>query len=275
MPDVNETYHHDPYQVYLEHYVLLKVDLINRFVLKAVEDHDWKKVITEIHNFCSNDLPMYFDARKDVLYCGQGKYTPNRAITIKMLEFLFHRLVRWLAPVIPFATEEAWQTLLSKVCAVSGTTCSVHLESFDIQEITLDMTDIEKAFDFPEFWQNIKRVRSDILKELEILRTQKKIGSSLEARLILDHSLCWKDENRWVFKDWENMAGVSQISEMRSLVSGEFNAAKIIGSVKCDRCWKINIYGSLAHPRGEKPDFLVCDRCADQLAAMGFKSDSP
>lgn len=263
MPDVHTAYASDEAKVYLEQYMLLKVDVINRLVLKAIDNHDWKKVVTEIHNFCANDLSIYFDARKDVLYCGQGQHTPNREVTMNMMAFLFHTLVRWLAPIIPFATEEAWQ-------AVFGNVSSVHMLTFDIQKIDLDMEEIDMMFEFPEFWQKIKSVRSSILQDLEVMRTKKQIGSALEASVNLDHTLYWKLDNRWVFKDWESFLGVSGVNSMLSPQGSLFQVRKVIGNLKCERCWKVVVNGSLAHPdETNRPRHDLCKRCKTAVEPFG------
>jgi isoleucyl-tRNA synthetase len=275
IPDVETTHYiNNSFRVpvvNLEHYVLLKVDMINRLVIKALENHDWKKVITEIHNFCVNDLSaLYFDARKDVLYCGDfpspidmtpefkttSRVFAERETTINMMQFLFHHLVRWLAPVLPFATEEAWQSIF-------GNTSSIHTQTFDIKPITLGMDEFERMFEFSEYWQKMKSIRSDIMKELEDLRNKKVIRSSLEAMVTLDQTLTINSPEKWAFKDWENFLGVSMINSWIIAPPGYqgklFKVKKIIGHSKCDRCWKVNVKGSLSHP--VEGATRLCERC--------------
>ena len=81
---------------------------------------------------------------------------------------LFNCLVKWLAPMLPFTTEEAW--LERNPQAVS-----VHLEQFpDVPAAWRDETLAEK-------WRKIRQVRSVVTGALELERAKKTIGSSLEA----------------------------------------------------------------------------------------------
>ena len=68
-----------------------------------------------IADFANNDLSaFYFDIRKDVLYCevnpATGAQTDKRRAYRTVLDTLFHALVRWMAPVLVFTTEEVWGT---------------------------------------------------------------------------------------------------------------------------------------------------------------------
>jgi isoleucyl-tRNA synthetase len=236
-------------KVWLEHYILLRMDAINKMVLAAVENHDWKKVVLEIYNFCLNDLSMYFDARKDVLYCGGFTNTPNRVFALDTYVLIFHHLVRWLAPVIPFATEEAWQSAFGKET-------SVHCQTFDIVEFDFGLTDVEKYFEFPEFLQNIKSIRVEVMKQLEDLRSKKQINSALERHVIVPSEYYFLGFNRWVFKDWENLFGVAGAT-IRQKPGQTFKLVNHFQQ-KCERCWKHNVFGTLSHDDTSKK---LCDRC--------------
>jgi len=84
-----------------------------------------------------------------------------------VLDTLFHALVRWMAPVLVFTTEEVW-----------GTRCpdgrSVHL--LEWPEIG-DWRDEE----LNGRWALLRRARRLIFGDLEEMRARKEIGSSLEA----------------------------------------------------------------------------------------------
>ncbi len=49
----------------------------------------------------------YFDIRKDALYCDPISSVRRRA-ALTVIDRLFDRLVKWLAPFLPFTMEEAW-----------------------------------------------------------------------------------------------------------------------------------------------------------------------
>ena len=67
-------------------------------------------VVRPVLEFCSNDLSaLYFDIRKDALYCDRPDSLRRRAARTVMDE-VFARLTAWLAPLTPFPMEEAWTT---------------------------------------------------------------------------------------------------------------------------------------------------------------------
>ena len=77
-----------------------------RLVRKAYEEHDFKRVMAALLNFCSVDLSaVYFDIRKDSLYCDAPSDVRRRSARTVMAAIL-ERLLAWLAPIMPFTTEE-------------------------------------------------------------------------------------------------------------------------------------------------------------------------
>ena len=82
---------------------------------QAVDDFDFNTYVRALTDFCNEDLSaFYFDIRKDVLYCEvnpeTGVQTDRRRAYRTVLDTLFHALVRWLAPVLVFTSEEVWGT---------------------------------------------------------------------------------------------------------------------------------------------------------------------
>ena len=84
--------------------------------------YDFQGVFQKLFHFCTVDLSaLYFDIRKDALYCdAPASLTRRSARTV--LDLLFHRLTTWLAPILVFTTEEVW---LSRF---PGEDQSVHLQ---------------------------------------------------------------------------------------------------------------------------------------------------
>ena len=64
-------------------------------------------------NFCTTDLSaLYFDIRKDLLYC-DSKDSKKRRNCILVLNIILDCLLKWFAPILSFTTEEI-QLLLNK-----------------------------------------------------------------------------------------------------------------------------------------------------------------
>ena len=154
----------------LETWVLHRLAELDDLVRKAYHEHDFKKVMSALLNFCSVDLSaVYFDIRKDSLYCDAPSDLRRRSARTVMAAIL-ERLLSWLAPIMPFTTEEAF--LLS---VFADRADSVHL--LQMPETPLDWKDEALA----ARWEKIFRVRRVVTGAIEVERREKRIGSSLEA----------------------------------------------------------------------------------------------
>jgi isoleucyl-tRNA synthetase len=155
----------------LERWVLHRLQELDVLVREAYEVYDFKKIMAALVNFCAVDLSsVYFDIRKDSLYCDMPDELRRRAARTVMDEVL-KRLLAWLAPIMPFTTEEAY--LMSRF-AQDGPE-SLHLMQFP--ETPSGWADEELA----ARWEKIFSVRRVVTGALEIERREKRIGSSLEA----------------------------------------------------------------------------------------------
>ncbi|MEO1661033.1 MAG: isoleucine--tRNA ligase [Pseudomonadota bacterium] len=154
----------------LETWVLHRLAELDDLVRKAYDEHDFKRVMSALLNFCSVDLSaVYFDIRKDSLYCDAPSDVRRRSARTVMAAIL-ERLLAWLAPIMPFTTEEAF--LLS---VFADRADSVHL--LQLPETPLDWKDDALA----ARWENIFRVRRVVTGAIEVERREKRIRSSLEA----------------------------------------------------------------------------------------------
>jgi isoleucyl-tRNA synthetase len=154
----------------LERWVLHRVAELDGEVRRSYDDFDFKRAYRLIAEFCSNDLSaIYFDIRKDTLYC-EAYSSPKRRASLSVLNTLFESLTVWLAPILCFTAEEAWLARHGDV--KNG---SVHLQTFPA--IPADWRDDVLGAK----WEKIWAVRRVITGALEIERREKRIGSSLEA----------------------------------------------------------------------------------------------
>ncbi len=239
----------------LEQWVLHRLAELDEKVRTGFNAYDFQGVFQAIFNFATVDLSsFYFDIRKDVLYCDGD--TPERRAARTVLDILFHRLTTWLAPVLVFTMEEVW------------------LERYPGDESSVHLTDIPNT---PKGWRNdelaqkwvqIRRARRTITAALEVERTAKTIGASLEAAPIAYVS------------DPDLFSALSSVPLADLCITSDLNLtqdtppaeaftlddvkgiavqfAKAEGE-KCERCWKIlPDVGTHAHPG-------TCNRCSDAL----------
>lgn len=158
----------------LERWVLHRLKTLDEQVRSAYLAHDYKRVFTTLFNFCTNDLSaVYFDIRKDALYCDPLDSTRRKACRTVM-DHVFQNLTRWLAPIMCFTMEEVWH---ARYGTDNG---SIHMCEF---------------LDAPDNWQDDKlaqdmalvlALRDRVNEKIEPMRAAKDIRSSLEAALVVE-----------------------------------------------------------------------------------------
>ncbi|MDP3458862.1 MAG: class I tRNA ligase family protein, partial [Hyphomonas sp.] len=167
----------------LERFILHRLAELDGEVRAAFKVFDFKRVMTAIVNFVNVELSaVYFDIRKDALYCDPSFVTAkawdeetsvygNRRRAVRtVMAAVMERLLCWLAPVMPFTTDEAFGESHLK-----GSAPSVHLQLFP--ETPAAWRDAALA----ARWEMIFKVRRVVTGALEVERREKRIGASLEA----------------------------------------------------------------------------------------------
>jgi isoleucyl-tRNA synthetase len=142
-------------------------------VRKAYTEFDYKTVVASLAAFMNTDLSaFYFDIRKDTLYCDPPSSTARKA-ALTAIDILCDAILKWLAPVLSFTTEEAWRMVRPDAEP------SVHLTLFP------DGLDVFRDDTLAAKWEIIRNVRRVVTGALEVERAAKRIGSSLEASPIV------------------------------------------------------------------------------------------
>ncbi len=239
----------------LEQWVLHRLAELDQVVRDGYAKYDFQGVFQTLFTFCTTDLSaVYFDIRKDSFYCDAPSSLRRRSART-VLDHLFTRLTTWLAPILTFTMEDVW---LSRHPDDQG---SVHL---------LDIPETPKAWlnhALAAKWETIRDVRRVVTGALEVQRTAKVIGASLEAaptvfvspqmmglletvplEEICITSCIWLSTNT-------APEGAFALAEVPG-VAVEFAPAK---GEKCERCWQIlPDVGTHQHP-------ATCARCNDAL----------
>ena len=240
----------------LERWVLHRLAELDETVRKGYAAFDFQGVFSAVFNFATVDLSaFYFDIRKDALYCDGD--TPRRRAARTVLDLLFHRLTTWLAPVLVFTMEEVWLERFP------GDDSSVHL--VDMPETPAEWRDAELAAK----WAAIRRVRRVVTAALEIQRTEKVIGASLEAAPVV-HVEDAAAREALSTVNFDDICITSDISLTGDAIPAEaFRMPDVEGvgvvfekaeGEKCQRCWKIlPDVGTHSHAG-------VCGRCDEALS---------
>jgi isoleucyl-tRNA synthetase len=240
----------------LEQWVLHRLTEVDAAVQAGYKSFDFSAVWQVVFNFATVDLSaFYFDIRKDALYCDGD--TLNRRAARTVLDLLYHRITKWLAPILVFTMEEVWLERFP------GTDSSVHLTDF-VETPQEWKNDVLAAK-----WAGIRQVRRVVTAALEIQRTDKVIGASLEAAPVVhvedaDVIAALKTAH---FDDLCITSGISVTADPAPAEAFRLTDVAGVGVVfematgeKCQRCWKIlPDVGAHSHAG-------VCERCSDALS---------
>ena len=174
---------------------------------------------------------------------------------------------RWMAPILNFTAEDIWKQI------PGNHEKSIFLEGWYQDLFSLNYDESMNM----DFWQNIIETRSAVSKQLETLRNENKIGSSLDADVVIycDSELYNKlsqleDELRFVLITSEakvdTIANANNDCIEATLVNGEKIkiATSASENTKCVRCWhhREDVGQHTEHPE-------LCGRCVDNVAGDG------
>jgi isoleucyl-tRNA synthetase len=240
---------------------LYALDNLNNIIRRceaAYARFEFHTVFHTLHNYCSQDLSaLYLDILKDRLYCERAN-GPLRKAAQTTLYHILDSLVRLLAPILAFTCEEVW----SQFNSGKDKPDSVHYTGFPDLIDGVDLSEKKR-----EQWRTMFSVRQKVSKALEESRAAKKIGSSLEAEVVIQGPRDILDTLAET-QDIEDFFIVSSV-KLEELQEGidpgsQSGAAdRIIVKItrvsgeKCPRCWKYS--ADLKPVEGFDP---ACPRCA-------------
>jgi isoleucyl-tRNA synthetase len=243
----------------LERWVLHRLHEVDAVVRADLASFDISHWLTTLHNFCNSDLSaFYLDIRKDSLYCDRPDEKRRRAARTVM-EQVFNHLAVWLAPILSFTAEEAW------LARFGDSAESVHVQTFPV--VPAQWRDDL----FASRWADIRKVRRVVTGALERARTEKKIGSSLQASPVVYVT----DDVKFALQD-VNFAEIcvtsSLILKSGAIPPEAFQLDDQIGigvvveqaqGTKCERCWQV-----LPEVGSAKAHADLCLRCDDAVTHL-------
>jgi isoleucyl-tRNA synthetase len=226
--------------------------------------YDFHRVYHAIHDFCVVDLSaFYFDVLKDRLYTKAALNKSRRSAQTAVWK-ITSALVRLIAPVLVFTSEEIWRYLPK----ATGDQSSVHMAEFPDTTSLIAKIDPQKK----DAWEELAKVRSAVLGKLEEARNAKSIGGSLEAKVSLHSSLPTLQATLKSYaKQLPALFIVSQVQVLEatpSVTDSEESSGLAIRiekaeGKKCDRCWNYSTHvgENLRYPS-------ICERCSEALAEI-------
>ena len=235
--------------VELDRWAIARMAQVQKEVIDLYNNNDFHPIVTKLQNFASDDLgSFYLDILKDRLYTTATTGKARRSAQTA-LWYITAAYLRLMAPILSFTAEEAFAIF------EPGKALTIFTEEF------FNLPTIADADALLAKWETIRTVRTDVQKEIELLRADSKVGSSLQAEV----DICVNDAEYDVLASLGEELRFVMITSRATLTKGERSIkAHASEQQKCARCWHyVDTVGSNAdHP-------TLCARCADNLFGAG------
>lgn len=262
--DINEL-------VSLDKFIIERAQTVQAQIITAYDAMDFHQVTQHITAFCSQDLgSFYLDIIKDRQYTTQTDGKPRRSAQTAIYH-IAQALIRWIAPILSFTAQEAWEVLHGNDDHKGGYVFTEEWYEFPVFELSTISNDD---------WQHIMHAKDVVNKHIETARGEKLINANLSADATIYADGAMYDslaklgaELRFVLitskatlapmsaapADSNNQT--SDDSEQSADLKVAISAAT---GTKCVRCWHIrdDIGVDAAHPE-------LCARCVTNVSGTG------
>ena len=258
LSDFNETEHSVPIAELLEidRYALVMTATAQQEILAHFERYEFHPAMSRLQTFCSEDLgAFYLDVLKDRLYTSAPNSHARRSAQTVLMH-ITQALLKMMAPVLSFTAEEAWEVLRDITLAPVDDASNITIFAQCYQQLPA----VDHADELSQKWHRLREIRAEVLRTLEVLRADGKIGASLQAEVDIyatndDLALLQSLDDQLKFLLIVSRADAHASSE------GLRIEACASGHTKCARCWHYmpDVGQDSHHPE-------ICQRCIDSLA---------
>ncbi len=236
-------------------------------ILAAYENYDFHEVVQRLMRFCSIEMgSFYLDIIKDRQYTAKPDSIARRSCQTALFH-IAEALVRWMAPIMSFTSDEIWAFLPGNR--------EKYVFTGEWYEGLFGLADSETMNN--EYWDTLLTVRGEVNKVIEQARADKRVGGSLEAAVTLyaDSELATKlnslgEELRFVLlTSGAEVADYSQATEdaqQSEILKGLKVALRKADGEKCPRCWHYTTDVGQVAEHAE-----ICGRCVTNVAGDGEK----
>ena len=237
----------------LDRYALANARALTEACRADYDRYEFHLVVQRLSTYCSEDLGgFYLDVLKDRLYTAAKDRRARRSAQTA-LYLVRDTLLGLLAPILSFTTEEAW-----RIAHPEDPTIFVHTWG-DALPAVPDATALLAK------WPRVLAVRAAVLKELEALRIDGRIGSSLQAEVTISAP----DDDFGALASLGDDLRFVMITSAARVERAENGGALSIAvnpsaGEKCERCWhwRADVGADPAHP-------ALCGRCVANLYGDG------
>ncbi len=234
-------------------------------IIDCYENYDFHKVVQILMNFCSIEMgSFYLDIIKDRQYTAKAESHARRSCQ-SALYHIAEALIRWMAPIMSFTAQEAWEKMPGQRDEFVFTSTWYN-----------DLCKLDESQKFnSDYWQRILAFRNEANKAIETSRNQGVIGGSLEAEVDIYAKGSLKNDLNMLGNELVFLL----ITSKANLVDGDCTNPTFKSEVldcdfvvrkssakKCERCWHYE----------EQVDFDsnypgLCPRCVENIKNDGEK----
>ena len=249
----------------LDKWAVSQAAKVQKEIRAYYDNYDFHMVVQNLMHFCSIELgSFYLDIIKDRQYTAKADSLARRSCQ-SALYLIAEALIRWIAPVLSFTAQEAWEAMPGK------------RDEFVFTATWFDgLKELDDNAKFGHaYWDRILKFRSEANRAIEEARGAGVIGGSLEADLsvyatgdLASDLKMLGDELRFVL-----ITSRADIHE-EAAPDGAFKSdvcdcsfvVKKSTAPKCERCWH---YEAEVSADPEYPG--LCPRCIENIKGSGEK----
>ena len=242
----------------VDRYILARYAEVSLRILRAYEAYDFSTIFQALNTFTTVDLSAFYnDISKDRIYTFAARSRERRSAQSAMY-VMADGLTRLMAPILSFTADELWRFLPGRREE------SVHIAVFP------GAADLDALVDgdLLDRWARLIDLRELVLAEIEPLRKDKRIGSSLQAKAVVsatEAELAFLERYArllpmlFIVSEVELRPAPTDVeahTEARPRVTIERASG-----IKCERCWRY-----VAAVSSDPAWAGLCDRCQEALA---------
>lgn len=239
----------------IDQYMMCKLNEVVKNVHNAYNNYEFSEVFRTILNFMTNELSsFYLDFTKDILYIDDAEANSRRSIQTVLYETL-KALTTLFTPIIPHTAEEVYKYMPG-------------IKEESIYLVDMYQPTLFKGSDeILSKYEDLMKVRDDVLKALEEARSEKVIGKSLNANVMIYPTDKVAKLLTTVKVDLKQIFIVYKFTIAPNDFEGKvYSSGKIkiepANGYTCSRCWQI--------VPSINPDEL-CPRCAEVVNNLKMK----
>jgi isoleucyl-tRNA synthetase len=237
----------------IDRYAVAMTAAMQADILAWYERYEFHPAVARLQVFCSEDLgAFYLDVLKDRLYTTAADSRARRSAQTALWH-ITSGLLKLLAPILSFTTEEAWKLFNAKDEPVTIFTETFHTypEAGDRDAMTAK-------------WARVREIRAEVMRRIEEVRATGKVGSSLAAEVDI---LANGQDLEWLQSLGEDLRFVLIVSRVTVAAANEGGLSievRPTEATKCERCWhhRDDVGANADHP-------TICGRCSDNLFGDG------